>query len=153
MLIDEQKIMSRIKGSPYGVNSVFVKLDEKWAIKLYQNGYDRDEIYENQKQAAKYELGPEVGEKIDFNIDCWYPYGYITEIVEVLISHEIIAQCGDEFYDELDKYEESEEFNRRTDILFEELKKYTGIDYHDLHAANIGVKNGKYILIDFGTND
>lgn len=145
--VDESKIMSCVKGSPCGIASVFVKIDKKWAIKLYSYEDDRNSAYRNQAEAAEYGLGPDVGETIDFGINCKYPYGYITEIVEVLVPHEDIAISN---YNELYRVRKTQEFKDKVRELHEELFNKTGINYCDMHPGNIGVKNGEYVLIDFG---
>lgn len=148
--IDQGKIMSRVYGSPSGIRAVFVPIDDKWAIKLFDDRKDRDRAYFNQQQAAEYELGPDVGEKIEFSVDCEYPHGYITEIVEVLVPHQEIVN---KVWDSCDYYDQSEEHWQEVDKLQRELKFCTGIDYGDMHPANIGIKNGHYVLIDFGQED
>ena len=150
MNVDEVRIMSQVRGSPGGIRSVFVKIDDNWAIKLFQYYEDRDRAYKNQEQAAQYDLGPEVGEKIEFSVDCEYPYGYITEIVDVLVPHDEVAE---DCYETYDYYAQSEEYHRLVDELRSKLSYFTGIDYGDMHPANIGIKNGSYVLIDFGQED
>jgi len=146
--VDQKKIIDGIKGSPHGSMSVFVKIDSRWAIKLYYLEDERDKCFQRQKQAAEYGLGPDVGEKVNFAVDCSYPYGYITEIVEVCVPHEEIAEQN--FCDTFDVLDGDEEHNRKAYALFNELETLTGIYYIDNHPANIGIKNGRYVLIDFG---
>lgn len=151
--VNEVRIMSQIRGSPSGVRSVFVKIDDKWAIKLFEKERHRDRAYRNQKQAAEYKLGPDVGKKIDFSVSCDYPYGYITEIVDVLVPHSEIVNRDYDSYNYYCYGDGKQKFDKLVDELSNKLEECTGIRYRDLHPANIGIKNGYFVLIDFGQED
>ncbi len=148
--INEQIIQQKIFGSPKGMMACFIKLDKKWAIKLFKYEDIRDETYQNQKIAAEHGLGPDVGETIDFSEDMKYRYGYITEIVETVVPHEDI---NNDLMDSVmwnDAIKNIELFEEQK-ILRDKLGDLFHCYMTDLHPANLGYKNGQLICIDFGS--
>jgi len=139
----QEQIVKQIEGSPRGVSSVYVRLDGGWGLKLFYDEDDRNFAYNLQSQAAKYGLGPEVGEKIDLSVDCVRPYGYVTEHVRVL-PHKLPT---DNSYSMINR---NYNFQENRLKLLVSLNDIFGADFGDLHPFNIGWKNGKYICIDFG---
>lgn len=161
----EKKIKEKSKGSPGGIECVFIKINDKWAIKLYSSRELRDSCYYWQKLAAENDLGPDVGEKFDLK-DCDirytqfdYPndedyipeYGYITEIVEV-IADQSDYDCWEDWREDIRRVEDTKEYQDEFEFLCSKLEK---IDFQtsDLFGGNIGYKNGKMICIDFGFQD
>jgi len=157
----------KINGSPSGIECVFIPLNDNWAIKLYDCEDARDNSYERQSLAADYELGPDVGDKIDLPYDNYQgedgteqpQYGYITEIVETLVPKHLHAN---DLFPISDQPEELQKEYRYWDKIWydqesafrleckKELNDHTGIWFEDDHAWNWGIKNGKMICIDFG---
>lgn len=139
----QEQIVEKIEGSPRGIASVYIRLDDKWGLKLFWYEDDRDFAYNLQSQAADCGLAPEVGEKVDLSIDCQRPYGYTTEHVKVL-PHNLPS---DETYCLINRNRNFKENIRNlSDSLYDNLN----IHFGDLHLFNVGWKNGKYVCIDFG---
>lgn len=142
------EIVSAVKSnkSSDGAFCKFVKLDERWGIKLYLDKDDRDEIFERQEEAARYGLGPEVGDCLDISqLDL--PFGYITEIIEPAFDPKDFNYVHEEdaaekkFIDE--NYDEIREVHQK---LHQKLRW----SFMDDHLFNWGYKNGKLMPLDFG---
>lgn len=147
MLIDQQKVAQRIKGSPHGCNATFVPLDEKWGVKLFQNSKERDRVYEIQKKFSAHNLAPDLGEKVDIQGIA----GYVTEIIEPIIPWELILiEDGSEYVDAVENagifFDEE-----IADERISEMKEIVGIYLCDMHEGNWGTKNGELIPLDFGS--
>lgn len=143
-----------------GARSVFIPINEEWAIKLCDSKGKRDLAYDRQKRAAEIDLGPNVGGTIDLSEPVWiesgydmirkpYQYGYITEIVE-LFAPQII--CPYPSWDS-EAFKEAEELmgehEEEIEMLVDCLESDTGFYFSDAHAGNLGWKNGQLICIDF----
>lgn len=119
-------------------------LDDGRVYKQYQclnSGDELQQIYERAKLAFDAGIGPAVYELVDD--------GYITEKVQILnldycgncdgINHcvcpQILAENGFTYHDYNELKNESREI---------------GLSPDDLHQNNIGIKNGKLVMIDFG---
>lgn len=154
-------VKERFSQSPNGTECVFVKINDKWAIKLYDSKSNRDSCYKWQKKAAKYGLGPDVGGIIDLpdegfrasekyheDYEDYIPlYGYITEIVDVVADQDDYDNDAD-WRNALFRAK-SDEYCYEFDRLCEELDEI-GFSCEDLFSGNVGYKNGKMICIDFG---
>lgn len=145
--ITSEQIINKINGSPKGCSSAYIKLDNNFGIKLYKLPSERNRCYERQKKASVFGLGPDTFGTIDLPEDCEYPYGYITENVEVLVPHDEVAN---DIWKTYHKYSDSPDFYEKVEVLTDELYQKTSVEYIDTHPNNIGIKNGKWILIDFG---
>lgn len=118
-----------------GAECVFVRLSDKLGLKLYSTRRQRDYAYRTQKLAAKYGIGPDV-KCLAKSEGLVHPHsgtlckwGYITELVE-------IRQLSYQEFDQLV-------------ALMEEI----GLSTIDLATcANVGIKNGKPVCIDFGVD-
>lgn len=157
----KKKIKEKSKGSPGGTECVFIKINDRWAIKLYDSRSLRDSCYYWQKLAAENGLGPEVGGKFDLE-DCeikyssfddpeenYIPeYGYITEIVEVIADQGDYDNWGD-WRSVVYSAEDTEEYQDEIENLCDKLEEI-GFDTSDLFGGNVGYKNGRMICIDFG---
>lgn len=139
-------VNEKVHGSPHGICAVFVALNDRWGIKMFDYEYKRDEVYGRQKSAAKHGLGPDVGGKIDLH-DGDYNYGYITEKVETLIDTSTSMMSDNFDWDEYDKAKD--EYEDELGRLKEELEEI-GLTFEDNHPANVGWKNGRLVCIDFG---
>lgn len=157
----ESTIKSKIYGSPNGICAVFIPINEKWAIKLFRNEGQRDEVKETQEAFARCGYGPEVGEDIDLPQRIGkYQYGYFTEIVETCVPGINTDNHTDEEHEaRLDAWEKFEreygdEFTEGTKVYDDLREAYdmVGMELSDMHSANIGWKNGKIIPIDFGND-
>jgi len=147
--VDEIKEAIDSSPSESGIHALFVPLNDNWAIKLYEDEYQRDAAYSVQEQLADYCLAPDTFNTIDLP-DCeGYSYGYITEIIEPIIigispyhtkqakeNGDYVSQWEKDWEDVIVKYHK--EVN---DVLGETLD--------DDHAWNWGTKKGKLMLLDF----
>lgn len=156
-----EKVKSDSSTSPRGAFTLFVKLNDKWGIKLFWCEEDRDLAYENQKLFASYGVGPEVGGKIDLP-EGEQPYGYITEVVELLYIpynssmtyKEMEQRVGlkKELLDQYGTWDDYQDRDMPIQTRMRELEEITGVEMYDMHLANWGIKNGELIPIDFGFN-
>jgi hypothetical protein len=138
--------------SPRGVDCIFVPINEKWALKMFSSDYVRDKSHRLQKELSEHNLAPKVGGQINLDRDGsnYYCYGFVTEIVETVLSHEYIVG--------LDKGQEDWGLFRETkeemkDQVAELKDEYESLGYspYDLHPGNLGYnKDGRLICIDFG---
>ncbi len=142
--IDFGVVAEKIGNPPMGCDCVFVDLNGKVGLKLFQYSSMRDRAYNNQKDAAEIDLAPEVYGTVD-NISfigktlCGereFVCGYLTEVVQVVGSMN-------------GPYKEFEElYNKELKQLENGLSGFNTVFCRDSHAANCGVKNGKLIAID-----
>ncbi|HQZ50807.1 MAG TPA: hypothetical protein PLF17_09795, partial [Chitinophagaceae bacterium] len=99
-----------------------------------------------QENAAKFGLGPDVYGMIDnVNYEGETYYGYFTEIVWVLEDFDNIPQ---DFWKLM-----HHTFKEDRADLIGDLQSKTGFIFTDSHYANIGVKDGKLVCIDFDITD
>jgi hypothetical protein len=129
--------------SPSGVDCYFVKIDDKWGVKVYFLESTRDRGYRNQKEMAKYGLAPEVGPTLNVGMK----YCYITEIIEPLV-----LQHKDEEYDawvnELRRLQYNPGISRAIRETVERMEK-KGWYMMDDHPGNFGYKNKMLMCLDF----
>ena len=119
---------------------------------MFSSEYVRDKSYRLQKELSEHNLAPRVGGQINLDCDSYnsYCYGFVTEIVETVLSHEYIVG--------LQENTESWVLFREAGVKLEEQVKelteeYESLGYspYDLHPGNLGYnKDGKLICIDFG---
>jgi hypothetical protein len=144
MQFDVKAVENIISSSPRknGCFNLFFKLNDKIGIKLCYNKCQRDSNYKNQENASKFGLGPDVYGMIDnVNYEEETYYGYFTEIVWVLEDYNNIP---DDFWDLMHHTFQEDRVNLKSDLMH-----YTGFNFSDNHHANIGVKDGKLVCIDF----
>lgn len=158
----EEEVKKTIRRSPSGVSAVFVKLNEKWAIKLFKSEEKRDKVMSNHERCLEHCLAPEIGDTIDLPdyVDGehgGYRFGYVVEIVEVCPNldrggRDYIAAHGETKYEEAkkerDKWEEEMREAKFWNIVGE-IEEKTGWYFEDSHSYNWGRKDGKFIPIDF----
>jgi len=135
--IVKEKLDSSTSG---GVYCNFIKLDEKWALKLYDRKTVRDFAFKEQSRAAVGGFAPEVGETVDFeNLKM---YGYVTEIIETYCPSQKEFPKGKGYYAFLAEVMEErgwKEFNNITKEFPEEFKEAVAfynkieIDLDDAH--------------------
>jgi hypothetical protein len=146
--IDIQAILDGpYKTSPSGCDCTFVKLDDKWGLKIYRCQETRDVAYENQSNCADIGLGPEVGESIDF-LEA-NRYAYVTEIIEP------VGPSEDEYNDDRNSHRKKRnqwEYETRIerDAIVNMISDETGWFFHDSHYFNWGTKDGQLMPLDFG---
>jgi hypothetical protein len=147
MIFDVKAVENIISSSPRknGCFNLFFQLNDQIGIKLSSNKNQRDTLYKNQQNAAKFDLGPEVFGKIDeVEYEGKKYFGYFTEIVWVL------SQVR-----ELNWKNKSLLLKAVCDDLIQlrkDLSEKCDYDFYDNHIGNIGVKNGKLVCIDFDTD-
>lgn len=136
----------------------FVKINDRFAAKLYEQAGIRDGAWRLQKALAIYYLAPDAGERFDLPVDPehdrdkgpQFRFGYVTEIVQTFVPHErdrnqsqfkYLDKFGKEFPDQFKKAQEDR------DRLQANLSA-VGYDWDDRHLGNIGYKDGRVVLID-----
>lgn len=145
-------IESDYSHSPNGRHAHFVRLDDKWGVKVYKEKEIRNLSYNNQKHASFFGLGPKVGDW--FDVGEAEMYCYITEVADCLCDDGEPPQA-DIFFDG-EKYAEAvedvEEFLYPVEELNELCSKLRGIGlkFYDCHLGNVGYLRGKLVCIDFG---
>jgi hypothetical protein len=126
--------------SPYGTECFFVPIDKKWGVKVYKSRSNRNHAYLVQKKLSKHKLAPPVGAKFSLGYD---KHCYITRIAQVVIHD---AQTTDyQLYDEIETLHLP-----GIEYLEEKIENLTGTPPEDLHAGNIGILDGEYVVIDTG---
>lgn len=168
-MVSDLQIAQKISSGEFssGAECMFIKLDEKWGLKLYSDEERRDSAHENHANFLRYGLAPELKRKITLPSIIERRYGYICEIVEVLIDPIYLYGFkrfkGNPVYDNFDY----DSWNEYTDELTESIEeKYSeeiqeliekinenDLSYHDCHIGNFGLKNGKMVCIDFDNLD
>jgi hypothetical protein len=140
----KQAVLEAVEGTDrystplHGVECYYLKLDEVWGVKVYEDEDKRDECYELQEKAAEHGLGPEVGEWFDLPN---YKYCYVTETVEIL------------FHAFNEDYIKRQAFYRQNiNDLLDGLEDI-GFVFKDNHHKNLGIKDGRLVCIDFGVDD
>lgn len=126
--------------SPYGMQCVFVALDNKWGIKLYFDQDKRDQCYQLQEECLDHGLAPELGDIVDLPSG-FYCYGYITEIAQIVAHNDSDGRIW--------------EMRNSEDVqdLIANLYKCTGWQMIDNHYQNFGYVNNCLVPIDFGDED
>lgn len=150
-----------------GAECTFIKLDEKWGLKLYSDEKRRDDAHRNHAIFLRCGLAPDLKRKINLPSFIEKRYGYICEIVEVLIDPVYLYGFkrfqGNPVYDDFDysgweKYTDElvesidEEYYEEIQELIEKINE-NDLYYSDCHIGNYGLKNGKMVCIDFDNLD
>lgn len=130
-------------GDNTGASCVFLKINQRVGVKLYDSWSTRDHCWKIQKTAYQHGLGPRVGSKFFMNqLAIIAPtedearqlvvekiFGYVTEVAKVI-----------PWSVEID------------DLLLRRLQVSlwdAGIDYTDMHQGNVGYIGKKLVCIDF----
>lgn len=137
------KVKAKRQKIGLGIECTVYKVSDTRCYKKYDVSTDVTTIYAHAKKAYEAGIGPKVY-RCNKN-------GYYTEIVEVLADYGCQV-CDEECSccEVCDKVLLSAEFN------WDDLGALKSIacdifgDCHDLHAENVGIKDNKLILIDFG---
>ncbi len=108
--------------------------------KYYDDGGIMDLVYKNAIRACNAGIGPAVYDRND----C----GYETEIVDVLSDVFNCVECNGTNCKGVRDCCDTSGYDILIDII-EEIFDVCEIQA-DLHNKNIGIKDGKYIMIDFG---
>jgi len=123
---------------PSGAFCRFIKLNDKWAVKLYSSECKRDSAYAAQKRFAENGLAPLVGGRMKV-VSRYAPkiWGYISEIV-VAVPHD----CSR--WDVIP-------FHVETGInqCVEKIQNVLGYYWKDTTYFNFGLKNDSLVPIDF----
>lgn len=138
-----------LKESPGGVVCKFVKLDNKWALKIYPSKFKRDEAYYNQCNCYDHGFAPATGETIDLPMG----YAYVTEIIRPAAKW---IKEGEPGYAENKRkgwaWEDRnfELIDETTELIYQ----LTNWWFEDNHPWNWGYnKKGVLIPLDFGEDD
>jgi hypothetical protein len=145
----QETVIREFSLSPNGCQCKFIKLDNKWGLKLFTSPRKRDEVCENQKKCHKVGYAPEVGECVDLPSGP-IRFGYITEIAEIIFDEKDYQGDDTDWTEVDDWYSENYDELKQTK---KEIEKLTGWNFVDDHAFNWGILNGKIIPIDFGVLD
>ena len=139
-----EKTREQLDHSPSGKQCRYIKINEKWGLKLYRHEHKRDECYDNQYACACIDLAPQVGDTVDLP-EGEYRYGYITENAEVLFD-------ANEKNDKKAWDWHRENINQLFAIA-DKIKEETDFFFCDDHPWNWGLVDGKLVPIDFGEYD
>ena len=136
----EARFIKKLKTqeTPSGVSCSYLQWTQKVGLKLFTSKRERDHSLRGQKLAAKHDLAPLTGEKVDLEILSCEPdgaphphmrklYGFFTQTAKIgAIS------WGEE------------------EMLSEALSDI-GVMHHDLHLNNTGKLGKRIVAIDFDT--
>ncbi len=160
--IIQSKVKEGVTHGSKGRHCCFVKITDTIGAKLYGSESQRDNCYENQSNAAEYDLGPDVYGTFEFvskesikardneiikvgdNV-----YGYLTELVEVGVDPAEDWDDDDEWREREDWFNKNYEDDGQVQELRDKLREI-GFDFNDYTNFNVGIKNGRLICIDFG---
>jgi len=150
-MLTMQKLYQKMSCSPSGIACTFVKLSDKWGLKLWTNKLRRDIAYHYQSEAATYGAGPEIGRKVD-NIPGMY--GYITQVADWVVQEEFpwqFFETHDKPWDAWDDFMGLLEEEGYDELRWDLIK--IGFDVADLHIGNVGFIDGNMVCIDFGQDN
>ncbi len=145
--------------SPNGCRATFVKLNDSVGIKLYEDEEQRDYCLERQSLAEEYDLGPDTFGIMNIperaKVDC--RFGYLTECVPVVWDILPRDDAGELYWlipsnvevEGWDGTYQSFETCKAVNELYQKLAEI-GIHLCDVHDENVGIKNGRFVCIDFG---
>ena len=134
---------------PHGRHCTFVQIDEKIAVKVYENRKRAETAYENQDKAHKIGAGPQV-------------YGFF-KYKEYWCVITQVANMPAQWYRDFCKWEcDNEDFGEIEDFLDwidtfdqKEIKELShklqsvGFDFCDQQPFNYGEIDGRLVCIDF----
>ena len=116
---------------------VFIKLNDRWGVKLYNTKEKRDECFVLQLRASRKKVAPKVGFKVResfifsrYNRESEY-WGFLTEVADLPFNTLYNKKAQ-----KVSRILQSRMFKR-------------GFDTDDLHAYNIGKIGERYVCIDF----
>ena len=115
---------------PTGSVCMFIPFTKNIGAKLYRNEESRRDALVNQMVAHNHGLGPKCGTPFEIYVFNRLWYGYLTEIVERVQ------------YEGMEKWCEIED---SVSNAYDEK----GFSFYDWHYTNVGIVNGKYVVIDF----
>lgn len=127
--------------SPSGLHCKFIKIDDVWALKIYDNEYIRDKAYDSQKKVAESDLAPKVG--IKFNLD--YTFCYVTEIAETLFK----GDTNEKWWREYHRVNSDMAVMEKIRKCVAEMWQKAEYDMGDIHPGNFGYLRDKMVCIDF----
>jgi hypothetical protein len=140
-----------------GCQATYIRVDDQWGMKFFENSAIRDKTYRLQQLAHGEKAAPALGEKFEFRLEGQTKFGYITESVTATwydrwaeANHEVdpFATLGDYgcLYDEIRQF--MEDSLEHTNLIFR-LEK-CGLRTRDMHWKNVGwLPNGDFVAIDF----
>jgi hypothetical protein len=136
-----------------GCAAHFVPFIDGWGIKFYTDQEVRDDTHYIQNKAFNDDVAPEVGDKIDFTLNNFQYYGYLTKMVRVCMvefAEERGISYEDAPYHEDADNAENEIYDRPEYFDLIEKMNYLGMDTGDMHWANVGyTPDGRMLAIDF----
>lgn len=137
---DTETIERIVEGSPKrnGATNLFFPLNDEIGVKASLDEWVRDSNYETQKRASEFDLGPLTYGTVEFTYLGKQWYGYLTEIVKTLGVNE--AYAIDDYFG-------------KVKILVEALRENIDFNFSDSHSGNIGIKKGKFVCIDFDSQE
>lgn len=143
-LVSEFVVKNLDTPSPYGCTCTFMKFDDNWGIKVYDDKRTRDKACERQARMHKVGYAPSVGASFNIGDD---RYCYITELAKPLIDCTKEANTN---WSAFSAAFEKENPTARKDVddLVEKMYKENYV-YCDAHYGNFGMLNGKLVCIDF----
>ena len=128
--------------SPNGIHATFIKVNDKFGLKVYRDAKLRNQSYRNQNWLAKRGFAPKVWSCVDVPVcdgcNTYTMYGFFTRIVETTDITRLY-DMGQEPY--------ARKINTDIKTLTARLAEI-GIDWFDNHAGNIGWDNGTPVIID-----
>jgi hypothetical protein len=155
VMLTPEETVALVNGTPnqeHGVQAKFVPVNEDWGLKYYDSRENRDKNYDRQLSYIPTDAAPQLGDKIDFNLNGEPYYGFFTERVTVAgnLVAEMLGLSGpyQNWYDRAQKI-----YDYINDVAGEEvyeLRKQLGHGADDLHPWNWGyTKDGRAVAIDF----
>ncbi len=143
------------KPSPRGVSCKFVKLDNKWGVKIYTSDDERDLAVSQQKIMNEKGFAPAVSTVFNVGVDMSC---YITELAKPLVEP-IDRKYRDDDSDWNLWRDRCAEFNSKNPNIEAQIrnlcedmaKAVNGYSNHDRHLGNFGyMEDGRLVCIDFG---
>jgi len=123
-----------------GCECKYVSLSDGTGVKIYCSQQKRDEVYQRQEKAYSLGFGPQVYEKLKLKAKGRIFYCYRTEEVEILADYADRNGLHYSYYE------------KDLDMLAEKaaLHKFPRAMINDLADLNVGIKDGKFYIVDFG---
>jgi hypothetical protein len=139
-------VRERRAGSPSGVSSFFIKLDDDWGLKVYRDADLRDWMMERQGRAAEIGRGPAIGEAVDIGYDY---FAYVSQVADTSIFDDDYDDDGTRWHDGEIISSYDEDWGDALDELHSDLSSI-GIGFSDDHHGNVGIIDDRLVCIDFG---
>jgi hypothetical protein len=138
-----------------GCAAKFVPIDEKWGIKFYRYESIRDRTYDAQAKAFSEGIAPELGTKLEFELDGYPKFGYITERIET-VEDRFCKKHNLPIGTKVDDLEDLEDLARQERWDMEESWEYKDLmnslesidmDTLDMHWRNVGwLPDGRFVV-------